>query len=170
MSRFNVAGVSDVTIGRFPYHRLEVDFGLSRQEGMRETVHHGSAAEPIEFAAMGLLWKGSSQESGGQNLYELLRIIAARRPEPPFTIDDLASLHRIWKRWHLNAMKAACVHMVGDVVVYEDNGYGGQRISTKLTVCPETGYRYGTKWLVEPLPDDVLAEVMRLIDLAKGGA
>ena len=169
-----VTRVTDVPIGCYSRRRLEVDFGLKVQhfDEPRETVDHQWVTSVTQFTAMGMLYSnpGALEISGGQNLDELLDVCA--RPEAPFTERDVLSLHQIWRRWHLNDMNAACVHMVGDVLVYEEDRYspGGRRISCSLTVCPETGYTYGKKWLIEPLPGDVEAEVRRLLALAQDGA
>lgn len=56
------------------------------------------------------------------------------------------SVDELWRDWHLNTMRAGCVHQgpgahLGDV-------------------CPE-GYRYGSAWLAEELPADMLAAARR---------
>lgn len=56
----------------------------------------------------------------------------------------------IWERWHLNGMRANCVHM-------PDQKY------TPGLKCPSTGYVSGTAWLYEPLPDRVVAELKELL-------
>jgi len=56
----------------------------------------------------------------------------------------------VWDRWHLNGLNAGCVHQkTGD--------YDKEEIRNQ--VCPETGYRYGSAWLVEELPQDIIDEV-----------
>ena len=32
----------------------------------------------------------------------------------------------------------------------------------QVPVCEETGYRYGSAWLIEPLPADVIEQVKRI--------
>ena len=49
-------------------------------------------------------------------------------------------LKAIWERWHLNGLRAGCAHGLD---------------------CPE-GYKYGSAWLVEPLPDDIVAELQEM--------
>jgi hypothetical protein len=55
----------------------------------------------------------------------------------------------LWKRWHLNSLRANCSHM-------PDQRY------TQGMACPETGYKSGTSWLYEPLPAEVADELRRL--------
>jgi hypothetical protein len=64
-------------------------------------------------------------------------------------------LAEIADRWHLNDMRAACAHMVD---LPDDPTYDARKDIT----CPVTGYRYGTAWLVEPLPVDVIDFIVNL--------
>ena len=74
------------------------------------------------------------------------------------SLDELA---QVWERWHLNDMRAGCAHQS---VVWETDVYGLSRPSLDLTLpCPASGYRYGSSWLYEPLPDDVLHLVQRVL-------
>lgn len=70
---------------------------------------------------------------------------AGRSPMPRADRDALASA---WELWHLNRMHAGCVHMGADA------GIG--------TVCKETGYRWGSAWLSESVPVDVLEAMVRI--------
>lgn len=69
------------------------------------------------------------------------------RPAPGWGPDDRARLGEVWARWHLNDLRAACAHQTPPA----------GRNDPDPAPCPRTGYRYGTAWLVEPLPADVLA-------------
>jgi hypothetical protein len=62
---------------------------------------------------------------------------------------DARRLAEIGERWQLNDMRAGCVHMgAGD--------HTGE-------VCPESGYRWGSAWLVEEIPAEVLGEVSGIV-------
>lgn len=130
----------------------------------QRTVTHQPIGDYIEFSASGLLVpKGyRDAEGAGQCLDALLEVTEAKAP---FTLDDIKSLHALWKEWHLNGMNAGCVHQAK--VVWEDSTYG-KRVDLKGTTeandCP-ANYRYGSAWLVKPLPDDVKTEIERLRDL-----
>lgn len=65
------------------------------------------------------------------------------------TVDsDLArEIAPLWKHWHLNEMQAGCVHQ-GRPARLEGGGVDLQSVPP----CPHTGYRYGSAWLVRPLP------------------
>ena len=152
-------------------YRMEVDFGLRHHTGREwTTIEHETITDYWEFSASGGLWRSGSEDTFGQILHHLSDLDPDRLAPGWTKVTDVRSLRTIWERWHLNGMKAACSHMTGDVLVYEPDGYGGQRISCSGTVCPETGYTYGKAWLVEPLPDEAITEVRRLLALARGGA
>lgn len=80
---------------------------------------------------------------------------AAAVTSGPWSAADRARLLEIWRRWHLNDMRAACAHM--DLPA--ETSYEARRHIT----CPLTGYRYGSAWLAEELPADVLADVRRFM-------
>ncbi len=84
-------------------------------------------------------------------------------------------LVRIWERWHLNDMRAGCEHQRtagwNHSIKLESDWGEGQRnmaiwmprkehprglLSEPCWVC---GYKYGTSWLMEELPADVIAFV-----------
>ena len=82
---------------------------------------------------------------------------------------DIAELARIWDRWHLNDMRAGSP---AQEAWLRDNGRRGHDYSDTcarlaeagLNPDPTTGYRYGSAWLSEPLPDDVVAFIDALPD------
>jgi hypothetical protein len=66
---------------------------------------------------------------------------------------DREKLHRliaVWKRWHLNDMRAGCEHQ---------RLAGGYEVGEPCRTC---GYGYGTAWLVEPLPQEIIDYVTGL--------
>ena len=157
--------------------------------------------------------------------------------DPDWTQDLVESLRNIWKRWHLNDMRAGCEHQRAEwntsekveVVTYRLNtetireqrrikenaidslkfgrtaviseeeqdilalpfetktapdtdseGSGRYKVEKRETKtvgwlrpeehprgilskpCPECGYKYGTSWKVETVPDSVIAELMAM--------
>ena len=55
----------------------------------------------------------------------------------------------VWKEWHLNDMRAGCEHQ-------RAAGWD-KRVNKSIgKPCPECGYEYGTKWLREEVPGEVL--------------
>jgi len=53
----------------------------------------------------------------------------------------------IWKRWHLNDLRAGCQHQREEK--WEDN-------NLLMKPCPVCGYKYGSQWLYEELPQEVI--------------
>jgi len=99
-------------------------------------------------------------------------------------------LWEIWDAWHLNDMRAGCEHQRADgwasrpidparpLNAYASDFYPGQRqASWNMLVwiprsehpegllshpCPTCGYKYGSAWLKEDVPGDVLDELQAL--------
>jgi hypothetical protein len=69
-------------------------------------------------------------------------------------INGVSELVEIWRRWHLNDMNPGCVHQ-------KTGSCDDKEIMSQ--VCSETGYKYGSSWLVEPLPDDVEDQIVKIV-------
>jgi hypothetical protein len=155
-----------------PTVRLRVTLELAPSGADRQTVDHGTApAGTLCLAVQGTAYAGTRFESGGQNRDDLRAVI--ERGDPALPREDLASLLALWERWHCNDLKAGCVHQAADVAARTDEYRGGARYGTpeyraimaeQQAACP-LGYRWGSEWLTEPLPADVVAEVRRLMAL-----
>lgn len=167
----------DLTVGRYTSEgwdgkpltsRVDIDMRLTTySEGPYTTVDHEEVDSYVEFAASGAVVERGMMSRGGQMLDELLKV---QRVSSPWKQHDLLSLFHVWEKFHLNGMTAACSHMTRDTLVYEDNGFGGRRISCSGNVCPETGYTYGKAWLVKPIPDVYMREIERLFAIAEKAA
>jgi hypothetical protein len=102
-----------------------------------------------------------------------------------------ARLVDIWRRWHLNGMQAACEHQRAEgwterpidpskpLDTYGVHFEGQRSASWNMLAwvrpdehpdgllgkpCETCGYRYGSAWLFEPLPADVLDFAESIID------
>jgi hypothetical protein len=79
------------------------------------------------------------------------------------------ALVALWDRWHLNDMKAGCEHQEFRYRNHPDerptsrNNYLGASGDTmspdEWSACPECGYKYGSQWLFESLPADILDQI-----------
>lgn len=134
----------------------------------------------LVFSMCGAIWnrQHSDHISGGQNIDE----IAALFPDNA----QVQRMHEIWQRWHLNDLKAGCEHQRAEgwherpidpskpINSYGKHFEGQSHDSWNLLgwvrksehpeglmckPCPVCGYKYGTAWLYEPIPEDVLAEI-----------
>ena len=91
---------------------------------------------------------------------------------PPLTgwnRDTMRQLAEVWNRWHLNNMRAGCEHQRanwGDVTARVETEKGPRpRCQTYPTEHPDgvltkpcevCGYKYGSEWLYEEVPVNVL--------------
>lgn len=71
-------------------------------------------------------------------------------PAAGWSVDMIAQLRDLWTRWHLNDMRAECEHQRASL---------SDARSQVGDPCPTCGYKYGTAWLREDVPDEVLAEL-----------
>jgi hypothetical protein len=65
--------------------------------------------------------------------------------------DLYARFTDVWRRWHLNDMRAGCEHQRAADEYLEPGG--GHSVGD---VCPVCDYSWGSAWLHEDVPDDVL--------------
>lgn len=68
------------------------------------------------------------------------------------------------ERWHLNTLRAECLHQRSDPAFVSGEGDAGSRLG-RVEPCGETGYQYGSAWLVEILPDWLLLELRDRVGL-----
>lgn len=153
-------------IGRDAYgNAVFATLTLAERLGSFTTTTHEPAERVTRLSVMGGVRDGyrSDYSACGQIVDD---VAAVQDFAPGWTAQDVASLVAIWRRWHLNDMRAGCVHVPEPV--REDSPYGRRPDLTNTPACPETGYRYGHAWLVEEPPADVLAEFRRLMALPSG--
>jgi hypothetical protein len=135
------------------------------------------------FSASGEIWKPSKRDiiSGGQNLDELIKSFPKDK--------DLKKIHRIWKDYHLNDMRPGCEHQRANkwherpidpskpLDAYGRFFKGQQQDSWNMLAwilptehpqglltkpCETCGYKYGTQWLKEEIPSDVIEEIISI--------
>jgi len=110
---------------------------------------------------------------------------------PGWDIELLQRFADTWKRWHLNDMRAGCEHQRAEgwdkrpidpnkpTNTYGKHFEGQKQDSWNLLgwitesehpdglmcrACPVCGYKYGTAWLKEEVPSDVIVFLQRLPD------
>ncbi len=103
-------------------------------------------------------------DGGGANLHGVCRDLADALDAKLGKLDvaELRELAALAERWHLNEMRGACAHQA---VVYDVS----RRLVPSLTLtlpCEASGYRYGSAWLVEPLPSEVRERIVQLCEKA----
>jgi hypothetical protein len=131
--------------------------------------------------------KSGDAAGGSGQIHPLCRRID--RFASGWTDRQLQRFDYIWERWHLNGMRAGCEHQraagwekfpidpLRPLHAY-DRFCSGQYSWNMLTwvrrgehpggllgeACPTCGYLYGTEWLTEELPADVIADLLALPD------
>jgi hypothetical protein len=85
-----------------------------------------------------------------------------QHPAPGWQTDDVERLQAVWDRWHLNDMRAGTPAQQACLAEHEFPGYPinhfdwAQAVLDRAGLQPDGGYRYGSAWLTEEVPDDVL--------------
>jgi hypothetical protein len=141
--------------------RVAVELRSEYRRGPFQTIDHREVPGVWRIGVSGLAWYGNEREpsSAGQIVEHLDSIDA---PADGWTGEDVADLVKFWRRWHLNDLHAGCAHQP------DATTQPGWTTSDKLDntpPCPETGYRWGTAWLVEELDADAWREVHRFAEL-----
>ena len=90
---------------------------------------------------------GSSKYMGGQIL-EHIQDLKGAKPE-------LKEILSIWKDWHLNDMRPNCIHQNS----FDCNSPDYDRLSALETQKCPVKYKYGSKWLIRELPNDVMNKI-----------
>ena len=138
-----------------------IEFGQVHYDGKMCAV---SVSLKLEDTPQGAAFSASAlvgNEIAGQCLDELLEFKLG---------DKFTLIYRLWKRWHLNDMKAGCEHQralpefepkrlaSGKWNCHEYEKDGG----ILCKPCPACGYKYGSKWLFEPIDEADLKEIKEL--------
>ncbi len=111
---------------------------------------------------VGPLPSGNCRGSCGQIIDELLTV----RPEGDLTPEQITELHAVWNRWHLNDMNAGSPAQEKFLREHPvEDGYDEAKMAlTKANLNPDPNYshvggvpyEYGTAWVGEELPEDVI--------------
>lgn len=133
-----------------------------------QTVDHLPVLPIItRLSISGTETEGRREVSGGQITEALRRV---NHPNE-LRLDECAELADLWDRWHLNDMRAACIHQAAEAkaLYVELPGYSNEAVRwerLRELPCPE-GYKYGDAWLVEYLPPEVEQRIRQLTGLVE---
>ncbi len=131
-----------------------------------------------ELHMTGTITGPRGEYSGGQ-VQDHVEADAARIAAEPDGVrhmpaHDLAAFVSIWRAWHLNHMRAGCEHQRAVWDISERLNVAGSSKAAGWVLesehprgllckpCPTCGYKYGSAWLKETLPADVVAAVQRI--------
>jgi hypothetical protein len=87
---------------------------------------------------------GASDIDGGGQIHDHLAEIEDIDLSIPAADRDRLKIE--WQRWHLNDMRAGCTHQ-------RDARWNMDQLSQP---CPVCGYRFGSAWLTEPVPEEIV--------------
>lgn len=124
---------TDHSIGAAPI-RVSVSFVLLSKYATLKADHYRLSDVPDGY------WLGFGQVPEDE------RIIIGKSTRA-IPAEDRQFIELLWRDWHLNDMHAECIHQA--------DKYSAD--------CPETGYRYGSKWLAEAVPQDILDRAIALV-------
>lgn len=71
---------------------------------------------------------------------------------------EIMELCEIWEKWHLNSMQAGSRAQIEYLEQFPNLSYDEaleKLEAVDLVIDKSSGYKYGSKWLVSPLPDEV---------------
>lgn len=175
-------GDTHVRRGQWAHVFADVDLShaqpsITEPDATRETVDHRHIAS---FDSFGVTWSlvrrgrgfdpltmtvGMADDSAvlsiGQIPERERRILQG--DNSPLTKDQRILIQSAWRRHHLNDLQAGCVHMRDMLVPEEHDEKDDQSYMLNHWVCPVTGYRWGTQWLVSELPADMLAQLKGIL-------
>jgi len=97
----------------------------------------------------GPMRNGDAKGSCGQILTHIRGGSHGHQLAPGWSEAMLKDFLAVWKEWHLNDMRAGCEHQRASGWDKKANAFLGKP-------CPSCGYQYGSKWLHEEVPIDVL--------------
>jgi hypothetical protein len=123
----------------------KVDYNGSGRNNCLVTIEwelKTNSDETLTFTASGCIWnpRGTDIYLGGQILEEVAKLF------PHHVQAQL--LIAIWRRYHLNDMQPGCVHQ---------RLLGWEKYDEHPSEpCPVCGYKYGSAWLIEEIPDDII--------------
>jgi len=142
---------------------VTVEIRLDAKGGDSLSVNHEHLPGPLQrLSISGTVYGDGTQRDRGGNVYSAGQcrdaLLDITEPEAPWTLDEIGQLHDLWGRWHLNDMRPGCAHQT--TVVYRADQQVDLDATTAANECPMS-YRYGSAWLYEPLPADVIETVQR---------
>ena len=112
----------------------------------------------IEFTTDGRLSLCGNWHGFGQNYNDLFD--DSLKPMPDFTQKDIIKIYSIWKRWHLNDMRAGTPRQERIIRRWEKMHKYDYTEACKVLenhgLLYDDGYKYGSAWLFEEVPEMII--------------
>jgi hypothetical protein len=153
------SGVIYLTTGPF---RVTLECNVENylnKSSPKRTIDLENIHEFNRLSIVGDIYRGGRMESCGQ-VYDAVRALFKDNVSIQMICD-------IWQRWHLNDLKAGTreQNAVIDKVFSDEHRYNYDEACEVLkekNLYVDRGYKYGSEWLVEPLPQDIINKVREL--------
>lgn len=169
MEAFNkTISLTTSSVGRRVRIDLDVDVRPMQRVAPELTIDlQPLPADATELSISACVYFGrrSDCDMAGQCIGDVRRLSATH----PMAA-EIAELCEIWKRWHLGGMNAGTRtqrEALEDMepAVYPESHYDKacKHLESKGLLV-DGGYKYGSAWLSEPLPADVAADVVTIIN------
>jgi hypothetical protein len=137
-----------------------VDIGLETLEREKVSIDGERVTDGVTVSIC-----GACPTSLGQCADSIRSDLEAGKINLVLPKEDVERLLDIWDRWHLNDMKAGTRAQEEFI---DQHGLRGKEYTDKVAALKDAGlledggYKYGTAWLYEPVPTDVLAFLVNL--------
>jgi len=151
-------------------YRIEIEIEVFKEPGKKLSIDLEEVEEPVRLSISGEIWRVRGCYGAGQiwdYIEKALRENGFKRLNIPREYAE--KLIEIWKEWHLNDVRAYCRHQKAIIKRIEKENpellgdYDKLMEIPELKSCPACGHQYGSRWLYEPLPDDVLEFLTRTL-------
>jgi len=141
---------------------FSVDIKVKKEKKEKKekmTIDHKKITGFYVLSISGNEKKASKWLGGGQNYKGILTEINDDNIKEYYHDKyKIIEIIDIWKRWHLNDLQPNCKHQKS----FDCNVSNFEELADKQTKkCPQ-GYKYGSAWLVEPLPVDIIQQLLKL--------
>jgi hypothetical protein len=141
---------------------LELALRFKKSTSPHLTIDGKHAPLILEVSICGSVWNSPRTDgySFGQNIDEIAKL---------FSTATVKRIAKLWKRWHSNGLKAGtrAQQAALDAHKNETGAFCYEfneccNILAARGLQPDNGYFYGSAWLCEPVPVEVVAELCEL--------
>ncbi len=156
-----------VTVGRMDEGKINLTLEIRNVRGPAESIGHRRLSWYHELSITGDIYykNGRGVSECGQCSETIYRGLDELKPTKGVMMSraDLETILYVWDRWHLNSMHAGCKHQADHVPNGPDMMSFKEHAAIETAKCPN-GYKYGSKWLVEPLPRAVFDRITSIFN------
>ncbi len=131
--------------------KVVLDIELREKSESQESIWLKQTDRQIVLMISGIIKHGREVIEAGQISDTLRKALSQNKFQKlKISKDLLKKLLDVWDKWHRNDLRPYCIHQKS------------RKFIEISEVCQECGYVYGSKWLYEPMPDDVIQFIKAL--------